>query len=82
VAAKAALRWGKSEKLDQAQLRLQLAELEQRVTQAERRTDDHVRTCRGAERSTGDPGGTFAHLPVVETIELVPEAVPAGAGAL
>ncbi len=67
---------GKSEKLDQAQLRLQLAELEQRVAQAERpvQTITYERAAAPKE-PRAIPAETFAHLPVVETIELVPEAV-------
>jgi transposase len=67
---------GKSEKLDQAQLRLQLAELEQRVTQAERpgQTITYERAAAPKE-ARAIPAETFAHLPVVETIEIVPEAV-------
>jgi transposase len=67
---------GKSEKLDRAQLRLQLAELEQLATKAERRVETIT-----YERETGPeerrtlPAETFAKLPVVETIEVVPDEV-------
>jgi transposase len=68
---------GKSETLDRAQLRLKLGELEQRAT-AERPTE--TITC---ERASGPapkrtlPAESFAHLPVKETVEIVPEPVRA-----
>ena len=68
---------GKSEKLDRAQLALQLGELEQLVT-AERPTEKvtYERAAGPAPKRTL-PAESFAHLPVKETVELVPEAVQA-----
>jgi transposase len=65
---------GKSEKLDAAQLRLRLAELEQAAAVAQKQTITYEREkTPKAPRSV--PAEAFAHLPVVETIEIVPEAV-------
>jgi len=64
---------GQSEKLDQAQLRLQLAELEQRAAPpVETITYERVKPA-GEKRVL--PAESFAHLPVKETIELIPEPV-------
>lgn len=67
---------GKSESLDQAQLRLKLAELEQLAVKIERpvETITYERT-KGAKAPRPVPAETFARLPVVETIEIVPEPV-------
>ena len=67
---------GKSESLDQAQLRLKLAELEQLAEKKERsvETITYERT-KGAKEPRPLPAETFARLPVVETIEIVPEPV-------
>jgi transposase len=66
---------GKSETLDRAQLLLKLGELERQAA-AERPTETIT-----YERATGPapkrtlPAESFAHLPVKETVEIVPEAV-------
>lgn len=71
---------GQSETLDRAQLRLQLGELE-KLAAAERPTETIT-----YERPTGPapkrtlPAESFAHLPVKETVEIVPEAVRADPG--
>ena len=68
---------GKSEKLDRAQLALQLGELEKLV--ADERPVEQITY----ERAAGPapkrtlPAESFAHLPVKETIESIPEAVQA-----
>lgn len=68
---------GKSEKLDRAQLELQLGELEKLVA-AERPTEQIT-----YERSAGPapkrtlPAESFAHLPVKETVVIEPAAVQA-----
>jgi transposase len=66
---------GKSETLDRAQLRLQLGELE-KLAAAERPTETitYERTAGPAPKRTL-PAESFAHLPVKETVEIVPEAV-------
>lgn len=66
----------KSEKLDQAQLRFQLEELEKLAakTQARVETITYERS-KGAKEPRQVPADAFAHLPVVETIEIVPEPV-------
>lgn len=69
---------GQSEKLDRAQLLLQLGELEKLASAAERPTE----TIR-YERATGPapqrtlPAESFAHLPVKETVVIEPPAVQA-----
>ncbi len=67
---------GKSERLDQAQLRLELEELEKRAAQAAQpvQTITYERAA-AAKEPRAIPAETFAHLPVVETVEIVPEAV-------
>ena len=69
---------GKSEKLDRAQLLLQLDALEKLAGRAaaERPTETitYERTPRVGEKRTL-PAESFAHLPVKETVEIVPEAV-------
>ena len=66
---------GKSETLDRAQLRLKLGELEQ-LAAAQRPTETitYERTAGPAPKRTL-PAESFAHLPVKETVEIVPEAV-------
>jgi transposase len=70
---------GKSEKLDRAQLLLQLSELEKRAASAEAPKTATITY----ERATGPaakrtlPAESFAHLPVKETIVIEPEAVRA-----
>lgn len=67
---------GKSEKLDRAQLRFQLEELEQLVAKAEQRVETITyERAKPAKEPRSMPAETFAKLPVVETIEIVPEAV-------
>jgi transposase len=68
---------GKSEKLDRAQLALQLGELEKLVAE-ERPTETvtYERTAGPAPKRTL-PAESFAHLPVKETVEIIPEAVQA-----
>lgn len=67
---------GKSEKLDRAQLRFQLEELEQLVTKAEQRVETITyERAKPVKEPRSVPAETFAKLPVVETIEIVPEAV-------
>jgi len=75
VVEAAALRAGQSETLDRAQLRLQLGELE-KLAAAERPTATitYERTAGPAPKRTL-PAESFAHLPVRETVEIVPEAV-------
>jgi transposase len=67
---------GQSEKLDQAQLLLQLGALEQQLAAAVQPTATitYERPAGPAPKRTL-PAESFAHLPVTETIELVPEAV-------
>lgn len=66
---------GQSEKLDRAQLLLQLGELEKLVA-PERPTETitYERPAGPAPKRTL-PAEAFAHLPVKETVEIVPEAV-------
>jgi transposase len=67
---------GKSEKLDRAQLRFQLEELEQLVAKTEQRVETITyERAKPAKEPRSVPAETFAKLPVVETIEIVPEAV-------
>lgn len=67
---------GKSEKLDRAQLRFQLEELEQLAAKAERRVETITyERATPAKEPRRVPAETFAKLPVVETIEIVPEPV-------
>lgn len=65
---------GKSEKLEVAQLRLKLAELEQVAAAAPKQTITYERE-KAPKAPRSVPAEAFAHLPVVETIEIVPEAV-------
>ena len=67
---------GKSEKLDRAQLRFQLEELEQLAAKTERRVETITyERAKPAKHPRSVPAETFAKLPVVETIEIVPEPV-------
>src|SRR2546421_7159578 len=67
---------GKSESLEQTQLRLKLEELEKLVAQTERPTETiSYERVKGAREPRPLPAEAFAHLPVKETIEIVPEAV-------
>lgn len=67
---------GKNEKLDQAQLRLKLAEVEDARTAVTERTEQiaYERT-KGARAPRPTAAETFAHVPVTETVEIVPEPV-------
>ena len=68
---------GKGEKLDQAQLRLTLAELELAAAgpaPAATQTISYERA-KPAKEPRVMPAEAFAHLPVVESIEIIPEAV-------
>lgn len=69
---------GKSEKLDRAQLLLKLGELEKLAALAERpkETITYERT-KGPAEKRPMPAETFAHLPVKETVEIIPEPVQA-----
>jgi transposase len=69
---------GRSEKLDRAQLLLKLDELEKLAATAERPTETitYERT-RGPAEKRSVPAETFAHLPVKETVEIIPEPVKA-----
>lgn len=67
---------GKSEKLHRAQLRFQLEALEQLVAKAEQRVETITyERAKPAKEPRSVPAETFSKLPVVETIEIVPEAV-------
>jgi transposase len=68
---------GKSETLDRAQVLLQLGELE-KLAAAERPTEtiSYERPSGPAPKRTL-PAESFAHLPVMETIEIIPETVRA-----
>jgi transposase len=68
---------GKSEKLDRAQLLLQLGELE-KLAAAARPTETitYERAAGPAPKRTL-PAESFAHLPVKETVEIIPEPVRA-----
>jgi len=67
---------GKSEKLDRAQLLLKIEELEKFAAAADRPTETvtYERTKGPAQKRTL-PAENFAHLPVKETIEIIPEPV-------
>src|SRR4051812_37702717 len=65
---------GKSETLDRAQLLLKLGELEQLAAQRPTATITYERAAGPAPKRTL-PTESFAHLPVKETVEIVPEAV-------
>lgn len=71
---------GKSEKLDRAQLLLQLGELEKLAAVARpTETITYERSSGPAPKRTL-PAESFAHLPVQETVEIVPEPVRADPG--
>jgi transposase len=66
---------GQSEKLDRAQLALQLGELEKLLPRAlPPQTVSYERAAGPAPKRTL-PAESFAHLPVAETVEIVPVAV-------
>lgn len=66
----------KSEKLDQAQLRFQLEELEKLAARSEARVETITyERAKAAKEPRQVPAEAFAHLPVSETVEIVPEAV-------
>lgn len=65
---------GRSEKLDVAQLRLKLAELEEAAAVAQKQTITYERE-KTPKAPRPAPAEAFADLPVVETIEIVPEEV-------
>jgi transposase len=65
----------KSEKLDQAQLRFQLEELEKLAARSEARVETITYERAKTKEPRPVPAETFAHLPVAETIEIVPPAV-------
>jgi transposase len=68
---------GKSETLDRAQLRLKLGELEKlAATQRPTETITYERPAGPAPQRTL-PAASFAHLPVKETVEIIPEPVRA-----
>ena len=71
---------GKSEKLDRAQLLLQIGELE-KLAAASRPTETitYERPAGPAPKRTL-PAEAFAHLPVKETVEIIPEEVRADPG--
>jgi transposase len=67
---------GKSEKLDRAQLLLKLSELEKLAGPAERPVETITyERAKGPKEPRRVPAETFAKLPVVETIEIVPDEV-------
>ena len=67
---------GRSEKLDQAQLRLKLEEREQLAASVPRPTATITyERAPGAKATRPLPAENLAHLPVNETVELVPAAV-------
>jgi transposase len=68
----------KSEKLDQAQLRFHLEELEKMAAKGEERIEriTYERT-KSVKLPRAVPADAFAKLPVVETIEIIPEPVQA-----
>ncbi|MBI3886175.1 MAG: hypothetical protein HY302_10660 [Opitutae bacterium] len=69
---------GQSEKLDRAQLLLKLEELAKTSAGAERPTETitYERAAGPAPKCTL-PAESFAHLPVKETVEIIPEPVRA-----
>ena len=68
---------GKSEKLDRAQLLLRLGELEKLAAPARPVETITYERAKGPAESRSLPEENFAHLPVKETVEIVPEAVRA-----
>ncbi|PTX94445.1 transposase [Opitutus sp. ER46] len=66
---------GKSETLDRAQLRLQLAELESTAAEAKPAQTITYERPSGPGSKRKLPAESFAHLPVKETVEIVPEPV-------
>jgi hypothetical protein len=68
---------GKSEKLDRAQLLLRLGELEKLAAPARPVETITYERAKGPAESRSLPEENFAHLPVKETVEIVPAAVQA-----
>ena len=68
---------GKSEKLDRAQLLLKLGELEKLAAAARPAQTITYERPAGKPEPRTPPAETFAHLPVKETVEIVPPAVQA-----
>jgi len=68
---------GKSETLECAQLQLQLAELEKLAPRERPTATVTYERATGAVPKRTLPAESFAHLPVKETVEIVPEAVKA-----
>ena len=66
---------GKNERQDQAQLMLVLGQLEAKLAEAKTETVTYDRKKPGAPRLP--PGEIFEHLPVKETIEIIPAEVKA-----
>jgi transposase len=67
---------GKNEKLEAAQLRLQLAEVQDAQKAVAERTEQITyERKKGAQPARPTTAETFAHVPVTETVEIVPEAV-------
>ena len=66
---------GKNERQDRAQLMLKLGNLEAQIKAAATQTITYERRTKGTPRQTPQEG--FEHLPVKETIELVPDEVKA-----
>jgi len=66
---------GKNERQDKAQLTLMLGLLETKLAEAKRETVTYERSKSTAPRQA--PAEVFAHLPVKETIELIPAQVQA-----
>jgi transposase len=70
---------GKSEKLDEAQLRLKLEELEKEAAAEPARTVTYERRSRRA-KPTEAPAERFKDLPIEETVVIEPEEVKAAPG--
>ena len=68
---------GKSEKLDRAQLLLRLGELEKLAAPARPVETISYERVQGPAAPRSLPAESFAHLPVKETVEIVPAAVQA-----
>lgn len=71
---------GKSEKLDRAQLLLQLGELEKLAAKTRPTKTISYDRAAGPAPKRMLPAETFAHLPVKETVEIIPEPVRADPG--
>ncbi|MFZ9840058.1 MAG: IS66 family transposase [Opitutaceae bacterium] len=66
---------GKSEKLDLTQRQLALAGIEEARAAVEEKTTEITYQRRSEREPRRTPEETFAHVPVTETVEIVPEAV-------